>query len=300
MRRPDTGRVPTRPTTSSCRSRQWPSATRCTTLRWACLRRPRHVTKPACGAMRAQYYGMISEVDDQLGRVWDALARTGQFDDTVVVVTSDHGEMLGDHGLKEKLGWWEQSYHVLGMVRDPRHPETHGTVVHAFTENVDVAPTLCDAMDIDVPAQCDGYPAHAVPPRRDARRWRTAAHWEYDWRGRGDRHHAARVAMGSRTRAASPRGASRRPLRVRAIRQRQLALLRHRGGPDVADGGDRPGRRAALGAVDADVAVPARRSHRSPIWSSGRTAAAAGRRCRPAGARRPERRTAWSSRRSSR
>ena len=72
--------------------------------------------------MRAQYYGMISEVDDQLGRVWDVLARTGQFDDTVVVVTSDHGEMLGDHGLKEKLGYWEQSYHVLGIVRDPRPP----------------------------------------------------------------------------------------------------------------------------------------------------------------------------------
>ena len=82
---------------------------------------------------------MISEVDDQLGRVWDALARTGQFDDTVIVITSDHGEMLGDHGLKEKLGWWEQSYFILGMVRDPRHPETHGTVVHVLTENVDLA-----------------------------------------------------------------------------------------------------------------------------------------------------------------
>ena len=98
--------------------------------------------------MRAQYFGMISEVDAQLGRLWDALARLGTWDDTVVVVTSDHGEMLGDHGLKEKLGYWEQSYHILGIVRDPRHPGTHGTVVDAFTENVDVMPTLCEAMGL--------------------------------------------------------------------------------------------------------------------------------------------------------
>ena len=52
--------------------------------------------------MRAQYYGMISEVDDQLGRVWEALRELGMWDDTMIVVTSDHGEMLGDHGLREQ------------------------------------------------------------------------------------------------------------------------------------------------------------------------------------------------------
>ena len=133
--------------------------------------------------MRAQYYGMISEVDDQLGRVWDTLARTGQSDDTVVVVTADHGEMLGDHGLREKLGYWEQSYHMLGIIRDPHLARTHGAVVDAFTENVDVMPTLCEAMGLDVPVQCDGFPLSPflrgdVPPR-----WRDATHWEYDWRG---------------------------------------------------------------------------------------------------------------------
>ena len=59
----------------------------------------------------------------------------------------------------------------------------HGAVVDAFTENVDVMPTLCDAMGLDVPAQCDGFPLSPflrgdVPPR-----WRDATHWEYDWRG---------------------------------------------------------------------------------------------------------------------
>jgi arylsulfatase A-like enzyme len=132
--------------------------------------------------MRAQYFGMISEVDDQLGRVWEALVRTGQDDDTVIAVVSDHGEMLGDHGLKEKLGYWEQSYYVLGIIRDPRHPEAHGSVIESFTENVDVMPTLCEAMGVGVPVQCDGFPLTPFLRAAEPPRWRDAAHWEYDWR----------------------------------------------------------------------------------------------------------------------
>ena len=136
----------------------------------------------AVRTMRAQYYGMVSEVDDQLGRVWEALARTGHFDDTVIVVTADHGEMLGDHGLREKLGYWEQSYHIPGIVRDPRHPAGHGIVVESFTENVDVMPTLCSAIGVAVPVQCDGFPLDPFLRHEAPVRWREAAHWEYDWR----------------------------------------------------------------------------------------------------------------------
>ena len=133
--------------------------------------------------IKAQYFGMISEVDHQLGRLWAALEASGQWDDTFIVVTADHGEQLGDHGLIQKGGFFEQSYHVLGVIRDPRHPQSHGQVVEAFTENVDILPTLCEVMGIPVPAQCDGLPlapflAGETPPW-----WRDAAHWEFDWRG---------------------------------------------------------------------------------------------------------------------
>lgn len=134
--------------------------------------------------MRARYYGMIGEVDDQLGRLWAALRASGAWEDTFVVVTADHGDQLGDHGLIEKLGWWEESHHIVGIVRDPGRREAHGTTVERFTENVDVLPTLCEAMGIEVPAQADGLPltpflAGEAPPW-----WREAAHWEYDWRDR--------------------------------------------------------------------------------------------------------------------
>ena len=49
--------------------------------------------------VQAAYYAMIELIDDNVGRMMEALERTGQRDNTVVIFMSDHGEMLGDHGL---------------------------------------------------------------------------------------------------------------------------------------------------------------------------------------------------------
>lgn len=133
-------------------------------------------------ALQAQYFGMISEVDAQLGRVWECLRETGVWDSTVIVVTADHGEQLGDQGLLQKLGFFESSYAILGVIRDPRHPGTHGTVVERFTENVDIFPTVCEAMGIDVPTQCDGLPLTPFLAGEEPPHWRGAAHYEWDWR----------------------------------------------------------------------------------------------------------------------
>lgn len=133
-------------------------------------------------AMRAQYYGMIGDVDEQLGRVWQALRDAGMWDDTVIVLASDHGEQLGDNGLVEKLGWFEPSYHVPCIIRDPRRRDATGHVVTAFTENVDIMPTLCELLELPIPRQCDG---RSLVPFLEGRRpdeWRDAAHWEFDWR----------------------------------------------------------------------------------------------------------------------
>ncbi len=136
----------------------------------------------AMALIQAQYFGMISEVDAQLARVWRALAESGQWDDTFIIVTSDHGENLGDHGLMQKCAWFEASYHIPAIVRDPRQPAAHGSVVNDFTEAVDVFPTLAEAMGIDVPLQCDGLPLTPFLEGRAPPHWRKAAHWEWDWR----------------------------------------------------------------------------------------------------------------------
>ncbi len=130
--------------------------------------------------LRAQYYGMISEVDHQLGRVISAIDERGEWEETLVVVTSDHGDQLGDHGLIEKLGFFPQSYHVLGLWRDPRDAHA-GTSISAFSENVDLLPTLCDSLGVPEPVQCDGRSLLPLM-NGESKEWRTAAHYEWDFR----------------------------------------------------------------------------------------------------------------------
>jgi arylsulfatase A-like enzyme len=132
--------------------------------------------------LRAQYFGMVSEVDHQLGRVVDHLRAAGTLDDTLVVVTSDHGEQLGDHGLIWKLGFFEESYRIPCIIRHPGHRATAGRVVSRFTENVDLLPTLADVLDQEVPVQCDGASLLPFLVGANPDDWRTAAHYEWDWR----------------------------------------------------------------------------------------------------------------------
>jgi arylsulfatase A-like enzyme len=129
--------------------------------------------------LKAQYYGMISEVDAQLGRAIAAIDQRGELHDTLVVITSDHGEQLGDHGLLEKLGFFPQSYHIIGIWRDPR--ERGGAAVTKFTENVDLLATLAEALGVEQPLQSDG--ASLVPLLRgETVAWREWAHYEWDSR----------------------------------------------------------------------------------------------------------------------
>jgi arylsulfatase A-like enzyme len=135
--------------------------------------------------LRATYWGAMAEVDDQLGQLFDWMETSGLLDDTLIILTSDHGEQAGDHWLIEKLLWFDESYHVPMIVVDPRPgADAHrGVVVQSITEHVDVLPTICSWLGVDVPLQCDGRPLQSFlrdsePPEH----WRTEAHWEFDFR----------------------------------------------------------------------------------------------------------------------
>ena len=133
-------------------------------------------------AMRALYYGLISEVDHHLGRIVDALEARGERARTLIVVTSDHGEMLGDHWLLGKDGFFPQAFHVPLIIVDPAAQASRGRVVEAFTEHVDLLPTVLERLALEVPLQCDGrslVPWLESAPPAD---WRRAAHFEHDFR----------------------------------------------------------------------------------------------------------------------
>ena len=89
--------------------------------------------------MRATYYGLMKEVDDNLGRVFAHLDATDQWNDTLVILTCDHGEMLGDHHLLGKVGYFDQSFHIPLVIRAPEQSTnaTRGSIVSRFTETID-------------------------------------------------------------------------------------------------------------------------------------------------------------------
>ncbi len=125
---------------------------------------------------------MISEVDAQIGRLIAALKASGDWENTLIVFTSDHGEMMGDHQLFSKLGFYDQSYHIPLLIRDPRKPQAHGGTVEAFTQSIDIMPTVLEAIGARSPGWIDG---RALTPFLDGRQpadWRDAAHWEFDFR----------------------------------------------------------------------------------------------------------------------
>jgi arylsulfatase A-like enzyme len=134
--------------------------------------------------LRATYYGMITQVDDQIGRIMAYLRESGEDRDTLVIFTSDHGEMLGDHWMWGKSGYFDQAYHIPLIVRDPRRTAdgTRGIHIDAFTEAVDLMPTILEWLGLDIPHQCDG---RSLLPFLEGDRpadWRQTAHWEFDFR----------------------------------------------------------------------------------------------------------------------
>lgn len=103
----------------------------------------------------AAYYAMVETADENLGKVIDALEEAGQdLDDWIIVFTSDHGEMLGEHGIWAKHKFYEASAKVPFMIRWPnRYNEMK--IVNENVNLCDIFATLCELCDIDVPTGLD-------------------------------------------------------------------------------------------------------------------------------------------------
>lgn len=128
--------------------------------------------------LRAIYLGLATEVDHHIGRVIDWLKDTGQYDNTVLVVTADHGDMLGDFDL-----WGKTSYHDCAtqtplILRAPG--KTQPRSVSEFTESIDVMPTILDLIGAETPTSVDGY---SLIPLLDEKNvsWREHTFSEFDF-----------------------------------------------------------------------------------------------------------------------
>ncbi len=103
----------------------------------------------------ACYYASLAQMDDCLGRVLQTLRELGLEDDTIVLYTSDHGDMLGDHGLWQKFMLYEPSVGVPLIVRVPGLT-AQNAICPTPVSLVQLAPTLLDLCGIPIPSGLDG------------------------------------------------------------------------------------------------------------------------------------------------
>ncbi len=105
--------------------------------------------------LRAQYFANITLVDEMVGTILDALERNGVADNTVVVFTSEHGEMAGDHGMLEKRSMYEESARVPLIMHVPGISNSH-QMVEGAVGHVDLVPTILDLMGASLPDHLQG------------------------------------------------------------------------------------------------------------------------------------------------
>jgi arylsulfatase A-like enzyme len=143
---------------------------------------PNHLSDLELRQMRAAYFGLITEVDHQLGRIIEHLKETGDYDRTLIIFTSDHGEMLGDHHLWGKEVFFDPAMHIPLIIRDPDPVSRRGRMIEAFSQSIDIMPTILDRLGLPVPSACDGRPLspflHGFTPPD----WRREVFWEHDFR----------------------------------------------------------------------------------------------------------------------
>ena len=137
------------------------------------------------------YMGLIKQIDDELGRLFAVMAESGRLDDTLIVLTSDHGDYLGDHWLGEKEMFHEESVRLPMIVADPSAAAeaTRGTTSQALVEAIDLIPTFIEAVGGEVKAQrLEGR--SLLPLLRDGAgeaAWRDAVFSETDYAFRAAR-----------------------------------------------------------------------------------------------------------------
>jgi arylsulfatase A-like enzyme len=125
-----------------------------------------------CEELRANYYALMAFCDDQLGRLLDYFDRHDLWKDTALILTTDHGFLLGEHDFwaKNRMNLYEEIVHIPLFAHDPRRPRG-GERVSALTQAIDIAPTVLDLFGVALPREMEGHnllPMAGPVPRREA------------------------------------------------------------------------------------------------------------------------------------
>ena len=130
---------------------------------------------------RRGYYGSVSFIDEQIGRILSALEKRGFLDNTLILMTADHGDMLGDHHMWRKTYAYEASARIPFLVRPPAgmFPGNQGVTFTQPVELRDVLPTFVDAAGGNIPGNLDGKSVLELF-RGNTSEWREVIDFEHD------------------------------------------------------------------------------------------------------------------------
>ncbi|MFS0727534.1 sulfatase [Paenibacillus sp. 1P07SE] len=153
-----------------------------------------HYTRADWARIWPVYLGLVSLLDDCVGQLIDELKRQQMYDNSLIVFTSDHGEMLGSHKLWQKMCMYEESSRIPLYIKFPADAGIAPRQVHQLVSAIDVLPTLCDALGVVPP---DGLPGHSLMPSlQGAQHPREQVFIQYD--GNGSRGNYQRCIVADR------------------------------------------------------------------------------------------------------
>ena len=120
-------------------------------MRWSALYGMTEAQKQLMGMF---YYAKVTLIDHAIGRILEALEERGMMDNTWIIYTSDHGEMLGDHFMSHKIVFYESALKIPCIVKPPGGGK--GWESHALTDQIDVAATILDVGGAEPFEESDG------------------------------------------------------------------------------------------------------------------------------------------------
>ena len=117
-----------------------------------------------CEELRANYYAVLALCDHLMGQVLDAFDAQDLWKDTALIVTTDHGFLLGEHDFwaKNRMNVYQEVAHIPLLVHDPRHPAAPGESCAALTQTMDLAPSLLELFGVAPTPAMEGIPFSAA------------------------------------------------------------------------------------------------------------------------------------------
>lgn len=137
-------------------------------LRWNAS----HLTWNDWQKVIAAYWGFCTYIDDQIRRILDCLKKTGQWNNTVIIFSSDHGDMLGSHRLFNKGFHMYDETHHIPLIISHADKTQQASVCDQFVSLVDLMPTFLDLARAEVPSHLDGQSLCALLTGQEVVNWR--------------------------------------------------------------------------------------------------------------------------------